>query len=182
MICQEPRTASPSIPDPRNDLHTIVSQLHLTFMRLHNRLAADLRRESPGRSPEELFADTYRKVRWLYQWLVVNDFLRRLCDEAVMWRPARHDVVEPEFCSHLSRSADDIPFEFALAGYRFGHSMARPNYKLNSALPARPIFHEDGDARWNADLRGHRKLLVRWSVQWDLFFGDAHPGSNMPVA
>ena len=169
----------PDIPDPRNDLHTIISQLHLAFMRLHNRLAGDLAKSAPEKTPQEIFDDTHRKVCWLYQWLVVNDFLRRLCDEQLMRRLwPRHNLVSPEFQSCLSSASHHMPLEFALAAFRFGHSMARPSYRLNGALPPRPIFRENGQVRWYADLRGHRKLLVRWSVQWDLFLGRDHPGQQ----
>ena len=164
-----PRRAGgmPGIPDPRNDFHTIISQLHLAFMRLHNRVARGLRRVSPEKSPTAIFAETRRKICWLYQWLVVNDFLRRICDRELM----RHvwpgdNVVDPRFASFISQYEQKIPYEFALAGFRFGHSMVRPAYRLNCALPPRPIFHEHGDTFWKSDLRGHRELLVRWSVQW----------------
>ena len=173
-----PRRAGgmPGIPDPRNDFHTIISQLHLAFMRLHNRVARDFRRVSPEKSPTAIFAETRRKIGWLYQWLVVNDFLRRICDRELM----RHvwpgdNVVDPRFASFISQYEQKIPHEFALAGFRFGHSMVRPAYRLNCALPPRPIFHEHGDTFWNADLRGHRELLVRWSVQWDHFVGHGNP-------
>jgi hypothetical protein len=173
-----PRRADgmPGIPDPRNDFHTIISQLHLTFMRLHNRVAGELRKASPEKGSEEIFSETRRKVCWLYQWLIVNDFLRRLCDQEIMklvWPGG--NAVDPQCASFISQFDQKIPYEFALAGYRFGHSMVRPAYRLNDALPPRPIFHRHGDTVWNADLRGHRELLVRWSVQWDLFLGHGNP-------
>lgn len=167
-----PRTddGKPDIPDPRNDLHTIISQLHLAFARLHNRLVRESGTSAPGMSASVAFAAIRREVSRLYQWLIVNDFLRRLCDEHVMLRlwPAPNQLA-PDF--KRDRSGTGVPLEFALAAFRFGHSMARPTYRLNDAMPARPIFRDTGEKYWYADLRGHRKLLVKWSVQWDFFLG-----------
>ena len=167
---------APEVPDARNDFHTIISQLHLAFMLLHNRIAGELRAMSPRKSSEEVFIETRQRVCWLYQWLVINDFLRRLCNPEVMgliWPDGSTAGLRCMSC--ISLFDHKLPYEFALAGFRFGHSMVRPTYSLNNALPPRPIFHRHGETRWNEDLRGHRKLLVRWSVQWDLFFGHSNP-------
>ncbi len=52
--------------DPRNDENLIVVQFHAVFLRRHNRLRDE------GKS----FEQAQQLVRWHYQWLIVNDYLR----------------------------------------------------------------------------------------------------------
>ncbi len=171
-----PRKADghPDIPDERDDFHFIVSQLHLAFMLLHNRLAKDLRENFPQENGERIFEAARRTACRTYQWLVVDDFLRRICDPSILaqvWPSPQ--AMNPDFRTYAATFERCLPYEFALAGFRFGHGLVRPHYKLNGALPRRPIFHPRGVTDWMADWRGHRKLPVEWSVQWNLFFDDA---------
>jgi hypothetical protein len=174
-----PRTesGSPEIPDERDDFHIIISQMHLAFMLLHNRLTMDLRDRYPRQSSAWIFDTARRECCRLYQWIIVNDFLRRVCDHAALdaaWPAAEIAALDPG--RSLGKAKKKIALEFVLAGYRFGHSMVRSSYALNDALPRRPIFHPRGSTEWNADWRGHRKLPVHWSVQWNLFF--SYPNST----
>ena len=59
------------VGDPRNDVHVIVSQLHLAFIHFHNAIV-DYLRERFAR-PDELFAEAQRLTRWHYQWVVIED-------------------------------------------------------------------------------------------------------------
>src|SRR5438128_10284587 len=61
----EPRRAI--IGDLRNDENVIVSQLHASFLRFHNRVADVLKATT--------FGEVQRAVRWHYQWVVLRDFL-----------------------------------------------------------------------------------------------------------
>jgi len=63
------------IGDPRNDVHLFVSQLHLAMLRLHNRVVDHLRVK--GVPEGELFDHARRVLSWLYQWVIVNDYLPR---------------------------------------------------------------------------------------------------------
>jgi hypothetical protein len=68
-----------------------------------------------------------------------------------------------------------MPVEFSVAAYRFGHSMIRPQYQLNSMI-TRPIFsgHPDDD---NADdLGGFRPIPPRWAIDWRFFIDLGHDG------
>ena len=168
-----PRTEKgvPDIPDDRDDFHIVMSQLHLAFMLLHNRLTMELRNRFPSQSSAWIFDAARRECCRLYQWLIVNDFLRRLCDQTIIdraWPKPVGGVPKPG--TPPGDGKRRIALEFVLAGYRFGHSMVRPLYALNDALPHRPIFHPRGSSLWSADWRGYRKLPVQWSVQWNLFF------------
>ena len=149
----------------------MISQLHLAFMLLHNRLTMDLREEFPRESSERIFSAARREACWFYQWLGVNDFLRRICDSSLMsWLWPAPNVLRSDVGRFAARVDWKLPYEFVLAGYRFGHGMVRPSYRSNDAMPNRPIFHPRGAVHWMADWRGHRKLPVQWSVQWDRFF------------
>ena len=119
-----PRTADPAtdraanIGDPRNDENTIVAQFHLAFLRAHNRLV-DL---------WDSFTEPRRVLRQHYQYLVIHEFLMQVCDKQIVKDILRDGTKffkpfeEPFF----------MPLEFAVAGYRFGHTMVRNEYDFNS--------------------------------------------------
>jgi hypothetical protein len=75
--------------DPRNDENVLVSQLHVVFLKFHNKIV-DLALD--GRDPhgldddekDALFKDVQRRVRWHYQWVVVHDYLRRIVGKSVV--------------------------------------------------------------------------------------------------
>src|SRR5262249_55310867 len=71
------------IGDKRNDENVIVAQLHSAFLQFHNRLV--------DRAPDATFQEIQRQVRWHYQWLVINDFLRTICGNDVV------DDILPEY-------------------------------------------------------------------------------------
>jgi hypothetical protein len=168
----------PIIPDERDDFHFIISQLHLAFMLLHNRLSKELRYDFPEKSSDWIFNESRRKLCQSYQWLIVNDFLPRICDGSIIRRlcatPRQMILAVAELFPRNNRR---LSYEFALAGYRFGHSLVRAGYKLNDSLWSGPIFRPLGTTQWNADWRGHRKLPIQWSIQWNLFFDFANSNS-----
>src|SRR5207249_353018 len=59
--------------DPRNDVHTFISQLHLAFLRFHNATVDWLR--GRGVPPAAVFEEARRLVRWHYQWITIHEFL-----------------------------------------------------------------------------------------------------------
>jgi hypothetical protein len=60
-----------------------------------------------------------------------------------------------------------MPIEFSAAAYRYGHSMVRPSYRLNTTLPDRfPIFGDSEDT----SLVGFREFPSTWAVDWSLYF------------
>ena len=67
------------IGDTRNDENLIISQLHLLFIRFHNRVVDQI--AAPGMPVIRVFHEARRLVRWHYQWLIVNDFLPKLVGE-----------------------------------------------------------------------------------------------------
>jgi hypothetical protein len=177
------------VGDKRNDQNRIVSQLHGLFLALHNRVFEQLAAWYPGVSDPRRFLEAQRIVRWCYQWIVLNDFLPKICDAGVLdsiYGANRRS--RPHFKFYLPKSGEAfIPVEFAAAAYRLGHSMVRPSYALNCSAHSTASFREDrrgngyqfrripvfvGAPKTELDtLAGFTKLPEGWGIDWSLFFG-----------
>ena len=114
------------IGDPRNDENLIVSQLHTAMLSFHNAVVAYVRTELKLTNPGEIFAEAQRIVRWHYQWIVVQHFLRKTCGDDIV-----DDVLTHGRHFYSWRNEPFIPVEFSVAAYRFGHSQIRPSYRAN---------------------------------------------------
>src|SRR5256714_14339060 len=167
------------IGDPRNDENAIVSQLHLAFIKFHNKVLDTLPASTPNR-----FDEARRIVRWHYQWAVLHDFLRKILggDDVVNdivkldkykvpFGGGTKDIqgalhVDLKFYNY--RNQPFIPVEFSVAAYRFGHSMIRTDYQLNPQTEDPndvEIFGDEGE-----DLRGFRERRNGLEIQWARFF------------
>ena len=71
-----------------------------------------------------------------------------------------------------------MPVEFSVAAFRFGHSMVRPEYRLNTTIERRPIFsrdsHDGAPADKAADLGGFRPIPSDWAIDWQFFIDLEH--------
>jgi len=123
------------VGDPRNDVHLIISQLHLAFLKFHNRVVDYLRDQ--GMPAAGVFKEAQRLVRWHYQWIVVHEFLPLTVGETLV-----DDLLAngPQFYAY--EDSPFIPVEFADAAYRFGHSQVRALYTLNASGAKGGIFPE----------------------------------------
>lgn len=162
------------IGDPRNDENIIVAQLQLAFLRLHNALLRRVKAEE-GLTGREAFTRAQTLVRWHYQWVVLFDYLPRICGREVTdaLLVARDDGT-PGFRIDLKlyrfRESPFMPIEFSAAAYRFGHSQIRHRYDLNSVVTRVPIFlPPDQKPGVLDDLRGFRRLPGMWSLDWRRF-------------
>jgi hypothetical protein len=155
------------IGDPRNDENVIVSQLQGLFLRFHNRMA-DLH-------PHASFKQIQRQVRWHYQYAVLNDFLPTIIGTETLEKifPASHNNTperrtKPVLAFYKCHKAPFIPVEFSVAAYRFGHSMVRPIYRLNTTLKERfKIFSLDPKV---PNLTGFQEFPSDRAIDWRLFF------------
>lgn len=121
------------IGDPRNDENLFVSQLQLIFLRFHNRRIV-------GRS----FEDAQQDCRYHYQWLVLHDFLKRICDETifnyVLGEIKKGKYPKCDIRDKCHRIC--MPIEFSVAAYRFGHTLVRSQYPANIDYPVIDLFDE----------------------------------------
>jgi len=148
------------IGDPRNDENTIVSQLQANFIRFHNRVADILHDQAD-------FSTVQRLVRWHYQWVVLHDFLPTIIGKQTLDQ-ILPSPDKPDLKFYTFKNDPFIPVEFSVAAYRFGHSMVRPIYRLNTTLPDRQvIFSLDPNV---PNLTGFREFPDVWAIDWSLFF------------
>jgi hypothetical protein len=143
------------IGDPRNDVHLLMSQLHVALLHVHNGLVDRLR--SDGVAEAELFAEARRAATWHYQWVLLQDFLSRVVGAELAGEllagGARYYRPDP--------GAAWIPLEFADAAYRYGHSQVRDRYRVNHDAEPVPLL---------PDLLGFRPVPAVLTVDWSFLF------------
>jgi Animal haem peroxidase len=158
------------IPEPRNDENLIIVQLHKAVAKFHNRIVDYARAQ--GMRREWVFETARRLTRWHYQWAVIHDFLPRFVgDELVgpkgsVYREVAGKPPAITLSYYRPTNRDGRPFmpvEFAVAAYRFGHSIIRPVYVLNqSTSNGIPIFGEDGGFNLNGGRPIPSDLIMEW--------------------
>lgn len=113
------------IGDPRNDENLIVSQFHHAMLKFHNQVVDML---VLAAFSGDIFAESKKIVTHHYQWAVIHDYLKRICGAAAV------DNALATVTASIG-SAFRMPVEFAVAAYRFGHSLIRNNYWVNFNFP-----------------------------------------------
>lgn len=197
-VSGQPRFAGPDllraagdravIGDPRNDENLVVSQLQVTFIKFHNAVVDLVAGDNPDLHGANLFKLAQQTVRWHYQWVVIHDYLRRLVgqetlDDILAEAPYRsneaaHSVIRPKLLFYGWHDEPFMPVEFAVAAYRFGHSMARPTYLINDVIPTPvvpnasriPLFAPTTTPGNRLQhLNGFRPLPDSWGIEWKYF-------------
>lgn len=146
------RTQRAVIGDARNDENLILAQLHLAFLRFHNRVVdAANSAGGPFREGDDAVYNWARQlVRWHYQWLVLNAYLPKVCDQSVVADVLSQGapLYSKFYRDHVARAIDSLPpdrmplpLEFSAAAFRFGHSMVRASYDWNRYF-GRPVNSE----------------------------------------
>jgi Animal haem peroxidase len=148
------------IGDPRNDVHVFVNQLQVAFIRAHNLLVDRLRED--GVSEPDVFEEARRATMWHYQWILVRDYLPVLVGEELV------DRLLDEGTRYYALDGEPyIPFEFADAAFRYGHSQIRHRYRINERTDEVPMF---------PDLMGFGPITPDRAVEWWLLFDlPGHP-------
>lgn len=123
------------IGDPRNDENRVISQLQLAMIRFHNEIV-DVLDEEEETEPEELFEEARRLSRWHYQYVVVEDYLPTICGQAVVDRIKGRG--RQFYCPESETPY--IPIEFAVAAYRFGHSMMPQTVQVQEGEEEHELF------------------------------------------
>lgn len=120
------------IGDGRNDENLFVAQLHLAILRFHNRVVDACDDATVvAQGDQGLFIWARDRVRWIYQWLSVNEYLARICDAEILALVL--DGGAPLYGRLASGASGRLPMpiEFSTAAFRFGHSMIRAQYDWN---------------------------------------------------
>lgn len=125
------------IGDFRNDENRIISQLQLAMIRFHNHVVDQLHHNDPNLVGKALYEEARQLVTWHYQWCVITDFLVALCG-----RPVVNDILGNGRRFYCSRPHEEayIPIEFAVAAYRFGHSMIPQRIQVQSGKSPLNLF------------------------------------------
>ena len=188
------------IGDPRNDENIIVSQLQLAFVRLHNRVLEQViaLREAAGGTPDATaeFHEAQRIVRWVYQYVVWNDFVRRIVPRDVFDLALKPSGTGGGLELGLKaiynwKVTPYIPVEFSVAAYRLGHSLIRDGYQINLRIQRDtgqnppvgpkfevPIFDPAGASA--RDLHGGRLLPHQHCIEWDWYLEMGAPRPMFP--
>jgi hypothetical protein len=160
------------IGDPRNDENQIIAQIHVAFLRAHNKLI-----DVDGFK----FEDARQLMEWRHQWIVVHEFLPEVLDPGVYADVFRANPSHPERPSHITQihtryydpsnaARAEMPVEFSVGAYRFGHSQVRAAYRIAENLPPESpapfiqVFHPT-----LPDLRGGRPIEADRVIFWPNF-------------
>ena len=164
------------IPDPRNDENVLIAQLHVAFMKLHNRFVDDLvAARRAGRPISNLpdFQAAKRLCQWHYQWLIVNDYLPEIVQRSTInairtYEGGRFRITTRFYTPPASdREPPWIPVELATAALRFGHSMLGVSYAVSRPDQKAETFGHD---LTKPVLNGMRPIPPDLKASWDLFF------------
>jgi len=170
------------IPDGRNDENLIVAQLHLGLIRFHNAAVDWVRRVEPWLTVDDraVFDRAQQLVRFHYQWLVVHDYLRTLTKPGVL-----DTVLHEQSLLFKPHRRISMPLEFAVAAFRFGHSMVRNAYDYNVNFtfggPAGPatldqLFLFTGGGGLSPNPANPSDVLPsNWPIDWTRFVDKGDP-------
>ena len=142
------------IGDPRNDSHLFMNQLQVAFLHAHNLLVDRLRAE--GQPEPSVFDEARSLLTWHYQWVLLHDFLPSLIGAELATR-----LLDRGGELYRIDGEPFIPFEFADAAYRYGHSQIRHRYRINDRQGDLPVF---------PDLIGFAPVGPEMAVDWSLLF------------
>jgi hypothetical protein len=142
------------VGDPRNDSHLFMNQLQVAFLRAHNLLVDRLRAD--GERETSVFDEGRLSLTWHYQWVLLNDFLPNLIGGELAAR-----LLDRGGERYRIDGEPFIPFEFADAAYRYGHSQIRHRYRINDRQRDLPLF---------PDLIGFTPVGPEMAVDWSLLF------------
>jgi hypothetical protein len=156
------------IPDRRNDENLIIVQLHKAVAQFHNRIVDHARAQ--GLRPEWVFETARRLTRWHYQWAVIHDFLPRFVGDQLVGPngtvykevAGKPPVINLNYYKPTNRDGRPfMPVEFAVAAYRFGHSIIRPFYIINDSGIVNIFGPADG-----FNLNGGRPIPSNLVIDW----------------
>lgn len=182
---RDPVTREAIIGDHRNDENLAVAQIHLAFLKFHNKVADQVMAAGAA----DPFMKTRKIVTQHYQSIVLHHFVPWLADEDV-----REDVRKNGRTFWMPNGIPEdkslcMPIEFSVGAYRFGHSLVRNEYEWNrvfnsSGIPASLALLFEF-SKLSGNLGGSQTLPSDWIVDWTRLFDFSdipgvsnHPESN----
>jgi hypothetical protein len=182
-VPRDSATGRAIIGDRRNDENLIIVQFHKAVAQFHNQIVKYARDQ--GMRKEWVFETARRLTRWHYQWAVIHDFLPRFVGDELVGTsgtvykevPGKSPVINLLYYKPTNK--DDRPFmpvEFAVAAYRFGHSLIRPFYIINDSGVV-DIFGAEG----GRNLNGGRPIPSDLAIDWKNILPDlGNPNARKP--
>jgi hypothetical protein len=169
---QNPRAAI--IADPRNDENLALAQIHVAFLKFHNKVVDRLLLEDPTEDGLTLLERAREKVVKHFQWLILHDFLPRIVEESVL-----AEAIKRGYKKRASKRVF-VPIEFSLGAFRLGHSLLRDTYEWNrfkqsphrsEGLRVAELFDLFRFTGLHGNMGGGGNVLpAEWIVDWTRFF------------
>jgi hypothetical protein len=156
------------IPEPRNDENLIIVQFHKAVAQFHNQIVVYAREQ--GMRKEWVFETARRLTRWHYQWAVIHDFLPRFVGDELVGTSGtvykevagKSPVINLNYYKPTNKDGRPfMPVEFAVAAYRFGHSLIRPFYVINNTGTV-DVFGSEGARNLNGGRPIPSDLVIEW--------------------
>jgi hypothetical protein len=170
------RVGAAYIFDPRNDENQLILQVHILLMHVHNKLLKIAYEQDKTLNPkhkkdaEKAAEKVKAEVIANWQSVLLNDFLPRVCEPGSLAWVLKEIALSGHGAMKYKPAGDgslQMPHEFAI-GFRFGHSMLRNEYMLNSAGAVQLFNNRDLERK--GDLRGGRPLTRDHVIDWDVFY------------
>lgn len=180
------------IGDPRNDENIIIAQLHSAFIAFHNRTADilverrfgkereyyckgsdchtyELADNLPDKDKVKIFEEARDHVLHYYHRIIAEDYLPRVIGPlhtAEILKNGRDFFYPRGFHKVNGRLPDpQIPVEFAVAVFRYGHSQVRENYQFRDDFKANLFRDRNGRG-----VTSFAPLTERFVIDWRYFF------------
>ncbi len=155
------------VADERNDENLTTAQTLVALLKFHNKVADFLDHSRPG--GKATFEEVRACVLQHFQSIILHDLVWRLVPDATY-----SDVLENGrkiFYPDGLKNGElpTLPIEFALAAFRFGHSMVRSSYrwsKHRQNISLSQLFEQTGR---NSNRR-FRALGEDWIIDWRNFY------------
>ncbi len=162
------------IAEGRNDENQVIAQIHVAFLRAHNKLI----------DQGYTFEQARQLMKWRHQWIVVHEFLPEVLDPGVYADVFRSDgKIQTKYYDPNNAAKADMPVEFSVAAYRFGHSQVRRAYNITKGGGRVQVFNNTV-----GDLHGGRQIAADHEIFWPNFLivdgqpTTGQPGTTQPVA
>ena len=156
------------IGDARNDENRIVAGIHSMFIRFHNQTVDQLVAAHPQWTAAHVFSEARTQVTAVYQNLILQDYLPRVVGrqtmDAVIRSTPRGTSTQLKYYTNCAQ----MPVEFSVAAYRFGHSMVRGLYRVNASTNRVPVFSGSFGTP-GIDLVGFSPSPTNFAIDWSLF-------------